>query len=214
MTGWIQQRANELLASGNAGARRVPEAAALTAETTHQEDLVRPYVDDLVNVIDIDAIREAGTRIGVDPLGGASLPYWEAIASRYRLNLTIVNLTIDPAFGFMTLDHDGRIRMDCSSPYAMAGLVALKDQYQVAVGNDPDADRHGIVTPSAGLMNPNHFLAVSIHYLLGNRPLWPPTAAIGKTVVSSSMIDRRDARPGALACRGAGRLQVVRAGAR
>ena len=189
VTGWIQQRANELLASDNAGARRVPDADALQAETTHQEDLVLPYVDDLVNVIDMDAIREAGTRIGVDPLGGASLPYWQAIASRYGLNITIVNSKIDPAFGFMTLDHDGRIRMDCSSPYAMAGLVALKDQYQVAVGNDPDADRHGIVTPSAGLMNPNHFLAVSIHYLLGNRPLWPPTAAIGKTVVSSSMID-------------------------
>jgi phosphoglucomutase len=189
VTGWIQQRANELLASGNADARRVSDAAALDAGTTHQEDLVLPYVDDLVNVIDMEAIRQAGTTIGVDPLGGAALPYWQAIASRYRLNITIVNSKIDPAFGFMTLDHDGRIRMDCSSPYAMARLVALKDEYQVAVGNDPDADRHGIVTPSAGLLNPNHFLAVSIHYLLGNRPQWPPAAAIGKTVVSSGMID-------------------------
>ena len=138
----------------------------------------------------MDAIRDAGVTIGVDPLGGASLPYWQAIAERYGLNITIVNPTIDPAFGFMTLDHDGKIRMDCSSPYAMARLVALRDRYQVAVGNDPDADRHGIVTPSAGLMNPNHFLAVAIDYLVANRPQWPATAAIGKTVVSSSMIDR------------------------
>ena len=170
--------------------RRLPAAAALTASTTHQEDLVGPYVDDLGAVIDMEAIRDAKVTIGVDPLGGASLPYWQAIVERYGLNITIVNTTIDPAFGFMTLDHDGKIRMDCSSPYAMAALVALRDRYQVAVGNDPDADRHGIVTPSAGLMNPNHFLAVAIDYLVANRPSWSAAAAIGKTVVSSSMIDR------------------------
>jgi phosphoglucomutase len=189
VTGWIQQRANAILASDNAEARRVGIEDAVRAATTFAEDLVTPYVDDLINVIDMDAIRGAGTTIGVDPLGGASLPYWESIASRYRLNITVVNTAIDPAFGFMTLDHDGRIRMDCSSPYAMAGLVALKDKYQVAIGNDPDADRHGIVTPSAGLLNPNHFLAVAIQYLLANRPQWPAAAAIGKTVVSSTMID-------------------------
>jgi len=190
VTRWIQDRANELLLGHNTAVRRVPAAAALTASTTHQEDLVGPYVDDLGEVIDIDAIRDAKVTIGVDPLGGASLPYWQAIVERYGLDITIVNTSIDPAFGFMTLDHDGKIRMDCSSPYAMASLVALRDRYQVAVGNDPDADRHGIVTPSAGLMNPNHFLAVAIGYLVANRPLWSAAAVIGKTVVSSSMIDR------------------------
>ncbi len=192
VTRWIQDRANELLASrnGDGDIRRVPLSAALKASTTHQEDLVTPYVDDLNEVVDMEAIRDAGVTIGVDPLGGASLPYWQAIAARHGLRITIVNSAIDPAFGFMTLDHDGKIRMDCSSPYAMAGLVALKDRFQVAVGNDPDADRHGIVTASAGLMNPNHYLAVAIQYLLANRPAWPTTAAIGKTVVSSSMIDR------------------------
>ncbi|HET7220291.1 MAG TPA: phosphoglucomutase (alpha-D-glucose-1,6-bisphosphate-dependent) [Vicinamibacterales bacterium] len=190
VTRWIQDRANQLLAAGNAGVKRVPIAAALKAQTTQQEDLVVPYVDDLPNVIDVDAIRSARLRIGVDPLGGASLPYWQAIKSRLGLDVTIVNEKIDPAFAFMTLDHDGKIRMDCSSPYAMAGLVALKDRFQVAVGNDPDADRHGIVTATSGLMNPNHFLAVAIHYLIANRPDWPAQAAIGKTVVSSSMIDR------------------------
>jgi phosphoglucomutase len=189
VTGWIQQRANELLESGNAGVKRVPAHTALNAPTTRQEDLVTPYVDDLPNVVDVDAIRTVGVRIGVDPLGGASLPYWQAIASRHRLNITIVNQTIDPTFGFMTVDHDGKIRMDCSSPYAMARLVALRDQFAVACGNDPDADRHGIVTASAGLLNPNHFLAVAIHYLLANRPHWPTSAAIGKTIVSSSLID-------------------------
>jgi phosphoglucomutase len=190
ITRWIQDRANELLRGGNAGVARVASTAALNAATTRHEDLVGPYVDDLVNVVDIEGIRAAGVSIGVDPLGGASLPYWQAIAERHRLNITIVNTKIDPTFGFMTLDHDGRIRMDCSSPYAMAGLVALRNTYQVAVGNDPDADRHGIVTPSSGLMNPNHFLAVAIDYLVRNRPSWPVAAAIGKTVVSSSMIDR------------------------
>jgi len=199
VTRWIQQRANELLEAknGDGKIRRVPLAAALAAATTHQEDLVRPYVDDLNEVIDMEAIRDARVTIGVDPLGGASLPYWQAIAASYGLQITIVNSAIDPAFGFMTLDHDGKIRMDCSSPYAMASLVALKDRFQVAVGNDPDADRHGIVTASAGLMNPNHYLAVAIEYLLANRPAWPSTAAIGKTVVSSSMID--------LVTKGAGR---------
>jgi phosphoglucomutase len=192
VTRWIQQRANELLEAknGDGRIRRVPLTAALGAATTQQEDLVRPYVDDLNEVIDMEAIRDARVTIGVDPLGGASLPYWQAIAACYGLQITIVNSAIDPAFGFMTLDHDGKIRMDCSSPYAMAGLVALKDRFQVSVGNDPDADRHGIVTASAGLMNPNHYLAVAIQYLLANRPAWPAGAAIGKTVVSSSMIDR------------------------
>jgi phosphoglucomutase len=190
VTGWIQQRANELLVAGNTGARRVAAETARAAPTLHEEDFVQPYVDDLATVIDIDAIRESGVTIGVDPLGGASLPYWEAIEARYRLNLTIVNRTIDPRFAFMTVDHDGKIRMDCSSPYAMAGLVALKDRFRVAVGNDPDADRHGIVTASSGLMEPNHYLAVAIRYLLDNRSRWSTAAAIGKTVVSSSLIDR------------------------
>jgi phosphoglucomutase len=190
VTRWIQDRANGLLELKNLGVRRLSAAAALKAASTHQDDLVRPYVDDLSEVIDMEAVRDAKVTIGVDPLGGASLPYWQAIVARYGLNLTIVNQTIDPAFGFMTLDHDGKIRMDCSSPYAMATLVALRDRYQVAVANDPDADRHGIVTPSAGLMNPNHFLAVAIDYLIANRPSWSPEMAIGKTVVSSSMIDR------------------------
>ena len=190
VTRWIQDRANQLLAGGNADVARLSAADAPHAPTIRHEDLVAPYVDDLPNAIDVDAIRDARLRIGVDPLGGASLPYWQAIAARLGLEVTIVNPRIDPAFGFMTLDHDGRIRMDCSSPYAMAGLVALKDRFQIAVGNDPDADRHGIVTASSGLMNPNHFLAVAIHYLIANRPGWPANAAIGKTVVSSSMIDR------------------------
>ena len=189
VTRWIQDRANEILLAKNAGIRRIA-GPVMNAPVIHPEDLVQPYVDDLQNVVDLDAIRGLGVTIGVDPLGGASLAYWEAIADRYRLNLTIVNRKIDPTFGFMTLDHDGRIRMDCSSPYAMASLVALREQYQVALGNDPDADRHGIVTPSAGLMNPNHFLAVAIEYLVANRPQWSPTVSVGKTVVSSTMIDR------------------------
>jgi phosphoglucomutase len=189
VTRWIQDRANELLLAKNAGVRRIA-GPVMKAPGIHAEDLVQPYVDDLHNVVDLEAIRDSGVTIGVDPLGGASLAYWEAIAERYRLNLTIVNRRIDPTFGFMTLDHDGRIRMDCSSPYAMASLVALRDEYQVALGNDPDADRHGIVTPSAGLMNPNHFLAVAIQYLVANRPLWSTSVTVGKTVVSSTMIDR------------------------
>jgi phosphoglucomutase len=190
VTQWIQDRANELLGDDNAGVRRVPFASALPAASTHQEDFVAPYVNDLRNVADMEAIHAVGLKLGVDPLGGASKRYWEAIGSVYQLDLTVVNPKIDPTFSFMTVDHDGKIRMDCSSPYAMARLVGLKDQYQLAFANDPDADRHGIVTPSAGLMNPNHYLAVAIDYLLTHRPDWPMDSAVGKTLVSSSIIDR------------------------
>jgi phosphoglucomutase len=190
VTGWIQDRANALLRANNAGVKRVPFASAGKAATTHAEDFIGPYVNDLRNVIDMDAIRAAGLKLGVDPLGGASVHYWEPIKDVYHLNITVVNPRVDSTFSFMTVDHDGKIRMDCSSPYAMARLVGLKDQYRVAFGNDPDADRHGIVTPSSGLMNPNHYLAVAIRYLLTHRPDWPKHAAVGKTLVSSSMIDR------------------------
>ena len=190
VTKWIQDRANELLRSNNSGVKRVPFEKAFHAPTTHQEDFMMPYVNDLRNVIDMDCIRAAGLKLGVDPLGGAAGRYWEPINAVYHLNITVVNPKVDPTFSFMTVDHDGRIRMDCSSPYAMARLVGLKDQFRVAFGNDPDSDRHGIVTPSAGLMNPNHFLAVAIRYLLTHRPDWPRQAAVGKTLVSSSMIDR------------------------
>jgi phosphoglucomutase len=189
-TKWIEDRANERLRKGNAGVKRMPFASALSAGTTHQQDFVLPYVEDLRNVVDIDAIRAAGLKLGVDPLGGAARPYWEPINSIYKLDIHVVNPVIDPTFSFMTVDHDGQIRMDCSSPYAMARLVGLKDQYQVAFANDPDSDRHGIVTPSAGLMNPNHYLAVAIQYLLTNRPMWRADASVGKTVVSSSIIDK------------------------
>ena len=189
ITDWIQDRANEMLRTGNREVKRISYNAALQASTTHQEDLVRPYVDDLTAVIDMDAIHSARVKIGVDPLGGAALGYWESIGERYRLELTVVNKKIDPTFRFMTVDHDGKIRMDCSSPYAMAGLVQMKEKFQVAVGNDADADRHGIVTPDQGLMNPNHYLAVAIHYLLNHRPTWK-NAAVGKTLVSSSLIDK------------------------
>jgi phosphoglucomutase len=189
-TRWIEDRANELLCRGNAGVNRVPLATALAAASTHQDDFVLPYVRDLRSVVDMEAIRAAGLTLGVDPLGGAARPYWEPINSVYRLDIAVVNPTIDPTFSFMTVDHDGKIRMDCSSPYAMARLVGLKDHYRVAFANDPDSDRHGIVTPAAGLMNPNHYLAVAIRYLLTHRPLWPAAAAVGKTLVSSSMIDR------------------------
>jgi phosphoglucomutase len=190
VTRWIEDRANELLRGGNTGVQRVSLTAAMKAASTHEEDYVLPYVRDLGNVIDMDSIRGAGLKLGVDPLGGASLPYWEPINSVYQLDIAVVNPAIDPTFSFMTVDHDGKIRMDCSSPYAMARLVGLKDQYRVAFANDPDSDRHGIVTPSAGLMNPNHYLAVAIRYLLSERPGWPKDAAVGKTLVSSSMIDR------------------------
>ena len=190
VTGWVQDRANDLLRTGNVGVKRIPYAKAFQAATTHQEDFVLPYVRDLKNIVDIDAIRSAGLKLGVDPLGGASLPYWEPINSVYGLDIAITNPVIDPTFSFMTVDHDGKIRMDCSSPYAMARLVGLKDKYQVAFGNDTDADRHGIVSPTAGLMNPNHYLAVAIQYLLTHRPQWRKDVAVGKTLVSSSMIDR------------------------
>jgi len=190
VTGWVQDRANELLRHGNSGVKRVPFAAALKAASTHQEDFVLPYVHDLRNVIDMDAIRDTGLPLAVDPLGGATRDYWGPINSVYRLDITIVNPVVDPQFSFMTVDHDGQIRMDPSSPYAMARLVGLKDRYRVVFATDPDADRHGIVTPSTGLMNPNEYLAVAISYLLTNRPRWPARAAVGKTIVSSSMIDR------------------------
>jgi phosphoglucomutase len=186
----VERRANELLQAGLAGIRRVPFARAMTAATTHQDDFVLPYVRDLASVVDMQAIRDARLSLGVDPLGGAGQPYWEPINAVYGLDITVVNPRLDPRFAFMTVDHDGRIRMDCSSPYAMAGLVGLKDRYRVAFGNDADADRHGIVTPSVGLLNPNHYLAVAIQYLLTHRPGWPADAAVGKTLVSSAMIDR------------------------
>lgn len=190
VTDWIQSRANDLLRDGCRGVKRIYYGAALKAATTRQEDLVSPYVDDLTAVIDMEAIRAQQVKIGVDPLGGAALGYWQKIAERYRLDLTVVNAQVDPTFRFMTLDHDGKIRMDCSSPYAMASLVQLKDRFQVAFGNDADSDRHGIVTPALGLMNPNHYLAVAIHYLLSHRPAWNKSAAVGKTLVSSCLIDR------------------------
>jgi phosphoglucomutase len=190
VTKWVQDRANELLRAGNSEVKRVPFARAIKAGTTHQEDFVLPYVNDLRNVVDMDAIRAAGLKMAVDPLGGAAVHYWGPINEIYGLNIHVVNPNVDPTFSFMTVDHDGKIRMDCSSPYAMARLVGLKDQYRVAFANDPDSDRHGIVTPSAGLMNPNHFLAVAVRYLLGNRPQWSAQAVVGKTLVSSSMIDR------------------------
>ncbi len=190
VTQWVENRANELLRQKNAGVKRVPFTSAIGSPTTHQEDFILPYVRDLRNVVDMDAIRDAHLKLAVDPLGGASEPYWGPINDEYKLDIAVVNEKIDPTFSFMTVDHDGVIRMDCSSPYAMARLVGLKDNYRVAFGNDPDADRHGIVTPSAGLMNPNHYLAVAIRYLLTHRSLWPPRAAVGKTLVSSSMIDK------------------------
>jgi phosphoglucomutase len=190
VTRWVGNRANELLRGGNAGVKRVPFTTASKAASTHQEDFVIPYVEDLQNVLDLDAIQDAGLKLGVDPLGGSSQPYWEPINSLYHLEIKVVNPVIDPTFSFMTVDHDGVIRMDCSSPYAMARLVGLKDDYRVAFANDPDSDRHGIVTPSAGLMNPNHYLSAAIRYLLANRELWPKDVAVGKTLVSSSMIDK------------------------
>jgi phosphoglucomutase len=190
VTKWIENRANELLKANNDDVKRVLYAAAENAPTTREHDFVMPYVNDLKNVIDMEAIRAAGLKLAVDPLGGASQPYWEPINSVYGLDIAIVNKTIDPTFAFMTVDHDGKIRMDCSSPYAMASLVKLKDKYQVAFGNDTDSDRHGIVTPVAGLMNPNHYLAVAIQYLLGHRQQWSQDVVVGKTVVSSNMIDR------------------------
>lgn len=189
-TAWVAARANELMAAGNSGVRRMALAGALRADTTVKHDYLGAYVDDLGSVLDLDAIRAAGVRIGADPLGGAAVDYWGRIADQHQLDLTVVNPAVDPTWRFMTLDWDGAIRMDCSSPYAMASLIESRDRFDVATGNDADADRHGIVTPDAGLMNPNHFLAVAIDYLFSHRPDWPSTAAVGKTVVSSSMIDR------------------------
>jgi len=190
VTEWIEHRANELLRQGNSSVKRVTPQGAISADTTHQQDFMHPYVDDLRNVVDMDAIRGARLKLGVDPLGGAAVHYWEPINRTYGLDIAVVNPQVDPTFSFMTVDHDGAIRMDCSSPYAMARLVALKDQYRVAFANDPDSDRHGIVTPTGGLMNPNYYLAVAIWYLLTHRPDWPAHAAVGKTLVSSSMIDK------------------------
>lgn len=190
ITQWVQDRANALLVKGNRDVKRVDYATAIRSATTHQEDFIVPYVRDLAHVVDMEAIRNANLKLGVDPLGGSGAPYWQPISEVYGLNLTVVNPSIDPTFGFMSVDHDGKIRMDCSSPYAMARLVDLKNTYHLAFANDPDADRHGIVTPSAGLMNPNHYLAVAIQYLLTHRPQWSNNAAVGKTLVSSSMIDR------------------------
>lgn len=186
----IETQANRYLEVGLRGVRRWPLQRAERADTTQAYDYVTPYVADLGQVIRMDAIARAGLRIGVDPLGGASAAYWAPIRERYGLDITVVNARIDPTFSFMTLDHDGKIRMDCSSPYAMAGLIRLKDQFDIAFGNDPDSDRHGIVTPGGGLMNPNHYLATAIGYLFQNRPNWPANVAVGKTLVSSSMIDR------------------------
>jgi phosphoglucomutase len=190
ITGWIQNQANNYLGNGLAGVQRIGLQRALAAPDTTRYDFLDRYVADLPNVVDLAAIREAGVRIGADPMGGANVAYWPEIGDRYDLDLTVVNPAVDPQWAFMTLDTDGKIRMDCSSPNAMASLIANRSQYDIATGNDADSDRHGIVTPDAGLMNPNHFLSVAIDYLFANRPGWPSSAAIGKTLVSSSMIDR------------------------
>jgi phosphoglucomutase len=200
VTKWVQNRANELLRGGNAGVKRIPYERALKAATTQPHDFILPYVKDLKHVVNLEAVRGAGLKLGVDPLGGAALKYWEPINALYGLNIEVVNPSLDATFSFMTVDHDGKIRMDCSSPYAMAGLVELKNKYSVAFANDPDADRHGIVTPSVGLMNPNHYLAVAIQYLLTHRPQWSQNVVVGKTLVSSSMIDRVVAKLGRKLC--------------
>ena len=190
VTRCIEDRTNQLLQAGNREVKRIPFSRAIAARTTHHQDFVLPYVRDLQHVVNTYTIRSAGLKLGVDPLGGAALPYWEPINELYGLDITVVNPRIDPTFSFMTVDHDGKIRMDCSSPYAMARLVDMKDRFQVAFANDTDSDRHGIVTPGAGLINPNAYLAVAIQYVLTRRHDWPEHAAIGKTLVSSSMIDR------------------------
>ncbi len=190
ITRWIENRANDFLKKGNREIERIPYERALRAATTHDHDYILPYVKDLANIIDMEAIRSSGLRIGADALGGAGLFFWEPIAERYGLRLEVLHKRVDPAFSFMTVDKDGKIRMDCSSAFAMASLIQLKDKYDIAFGNDPDFDRHGIVTRSSGLMNPNHYLAVAIRYLFQNRSGWSRDAAVGKTLVSSSMIDR------------------------
>jgi phosphoglucomutase len=195
-TGWIEARANALLADGNRGVRRVPLARALGSPDVREHDFVSPYVNDLASVVDLDAVRAAGLRLGVDPLGGSNVSYWDPIAATYGLRLHVVNPVVDPTFGFMPLDHDGKIRMDCSSPYAMANLVRMKDDYDLSFGNDADSDRHGIVTRSRGLLNPNHYLAVAIDYLFRSRSGWGAGAAVGKTLVSSGLVDRVAARLG------------------
>jgi phosphoglucomutase len=196
VTAAIEARANELLRAGGAGIRRLPHDRAVTAPGVTVRDYVRPYVEDLASAVDLEAARGARIRVGVDPLGGSNAHLWEPIGERYGLDLTVVNPIVDPTFGFMPLDHDGKIRMDCSSPYAMANLVAMKDRFDLAWGNDADSDRHGIVTPSAGLMNPNHYLAVAIDWLFRHRPGWSSTAGVGKTLVSSALLDRVAARLG------------------
>jgi phosphoglucomutase len=190
VTSQIQDRANDIINSGSKDVVRMDFAQAWASDLVTEYDYIKPYVDDLAGVIDMEAIAKAGVKIGVDPLGGSGIAYWDVIAKTYGLNITVVNESVDPTFSFMTLDKDGKIRMDCSSPYAMAGLINLKDDFDIALGNDPDYDRHGIVTPSVGLMNPNHYLAVAINYLYTHRPQWSQNLAIGKTLVSSSMIDR------------------------
>ena len=190
ITSAIQARANEILASSLTGVKRIPFERAFKADTTIHYDYITPYVTDLENVVDMDIIAQAKLSIGVDPMGGSGIAYWEPLAEKYGLNLTVTNDQVDPAFSFMTVDRDGKIRMDCSSPYAMASLIQHKDKYDIAFGNDPDYDRHGIVTRSSGLLNPNHYLAVAVNYLFTNRPEWAASTAIGKTLVSSSMIDR------------------------
>ena len=190
VTGWIERRANELLEAGLRGAKRIPYEKAVRSPGTRMHDYVEPYVSDLASVVDLEAIRGAALKLGVDPLGGSNVGYWGPIALRYGLSIEVVNPVVDPTFGFMTLDHDGKIRMDCSSPYAMASLVGLKDRFDLAFGNDADSDRHGIVTPSAGLLNPNHYLAVAIDYLFQARRGWGPRPGVGKTLVSSALIDR------------------------
>jgi phosphoglucomutase len=190
ITSWIQNRANEIIKAGSSDVKSIPFDKAWDSEFVNEYDYIQPYVNDLESVIDMQAIARSGLKIGVDPLGGSGMAYWDVIAKTYSLNIELVNRTIDPTFSFMSLDKDGKIRMDCSSPYAMAGLIQLKDDFDIAIGNDPDYDRHGIVTRTAGLMNPNHYLAVAIHYLYTHRPSWPESLTIGKTLVSSSMIDR------------------------
>ncbi len=199
VTGVVQTRANEIMADGNRAVKRVSYSKALQAAHVQAYDFISPYVADLANVIDMEAIAKSNLKIGVDPMGGASIDYWEPIANKYGLNMEVVNYSTDPTFSFMTLDHDGKIRMDCSSPHAMASLISLKDKFDIAFGNDPDSDRHGIVTKS-GLMNPNHYLATAIGYLFRNRPGWPKNTQVGKTLVSSSIIDRLAADLGLNLC--------------
>lgn len=199
-TAWIENRANEILKDKNRAVKRTPYSKAIQSEHVRQYDFIAPYVNDLNHIVDMEAIRASNIRIGVDPMGGAAVGFWGVIADTYKLNLNIVNDAVDPTFGFMAVDKDGKIRMDCSSPYAMAGLIDLKDKFDIAFGNDPDVDRHGIVAPSAGLMNPNHYLAVAVWYLFQNRKGWPKDAAVGKTLVSSAIIDRVAASLGKKLC--------------